>query len=65
MADTVKIFQFHKGSIKTCTVVLILQETEIFQFHKGSIKTHREKYKYINEAYFNSIKVRLRQKQTE
>ena len=32
-----------------------------FQFHKGTIKTLNETQGALNKAYFNSIKVRLKQ----
>ena len=36
--QTVKLFQFHKGTIKTKRV-RIRCARELFQFHKGTIKT--------------------------
>ena len=32
-------FQFHKGTIKTSSILCKLTATIIFQFHKGTIKT--------------------------
>ena len=34
-----KIFQFHKGTIKTEEYEKRKRENRIFQFHKGTIKT--------------------------
>ena len=32
-------FQFHKGTIKTVFVFVVVVVTMMFQFHKGTIKT--------------------------
>ena len=54
------LFQFHKGSIKTCER-LHGGEGDEFQFHKGSIKTSGLKCGVGSiVTSFNSIKVRLR-----
>ena len=34
-----KIFQFHKGTIKTASAVDESRKNTRFQFHKGTIKT--------------------------
>ena len=36
-----KLFQFHKGTIKTVMGTLNVQTHGIFQFHKGTIKTSK------------------------
>ena len=36
---TVFLFQFHKGTIKTCKILLYIITAIAFQFHKGTIKT--------------------------
>ena len=38
-----KLFQFHKGTIKTQTPVTESTFVPLFQFHKGTIKTCRIK----------------------
>ena len=35
----IKIFQFHKGTIKTLCFLVAVLFLSLFQFHKGTIKT--------------------------
>ena len=41
MSLSVRLFQFHKGSIKTSLARQSRMSPPRFQFHKGSIKTRR------------------------
>ena len=34
-----RLFQFHKGTIKTCMIIVAIFVKFLFQFHKGTIKT--------------------------
>ena len=55
-----KKFQFHKGTIKTCTLLVVDTRKSPFQFHKGTIKTadiSKHTTEFVN---FNSIKVQLK-----
>ena len=36
---SVAAFQFHKGTIKTLQLIIIIIHLLVFQFHKGTIKT--------------------------
>ena len=56
-------FQFHKGTIKTSVQRRSRGAAPTFQFHKGTIKTPPDHSirKSLND--FNSIKVRLKQKE--
>ena len=56
---TLKVFQFHKGSINTGDNPLIENFSQSFQFHKGSINTFNAKLQTRPLTNFNSIKVRL------
>ena len=59
----VKLFQFHKGAIRTPS----WQGADFvfkFQFHKGAIRTKPQADKSARGNYFNSIKVRLEQTET-
>ena len=53
-------FQFHKGTIKTCKILLYIITAVAFQFHKGTIKTVFLRQLMLHLHYFNSIKVRLK-----
>ena len=56
-------FQFHKGTIRTSNTHLTELLSNIFQFHKGTIRTSDIKTaKDVYDANFNSIKVRLEQR---
>ena len=59
LLDGGKIFQFHKGAIRTGGSGLLILDDLPFQFHKGAIRTpnHSTACRYI--LNFNSIKVRL------
>ena len=35
-----KLFQFHKGTIKTLLMIVLVIGVILFQFHKGTIKTN-------------------------
>ena len=37
--ETIIIFQFHKGTIKTVNLATLADGGKLFQFHKGTIKT--------------------------
>ena len=56
-----KLFQFHKGTIKTITFDSKEHGIIIFQFHKGTIKTVLTTQFTRPFHYFNSIKVQLKQ----
>ena len=58
-------FQFHKGTIKTQGCGCTLCAVGGFQFHKGTIKTYKVTAEMIRRAYFNSIKVRLKQRHSQ
>ena len=55
-----RIFQFHKGTIKTSALKNGVFEPLSFQFHKGTIKTTEHQLEKFNKENFNSIKVRLK-----
>ena len=55
-------FQFHKGTIKTKYSATLTFNQAIFQFHKGTIKTINLSSCPKSLIYFNSIKVRLKQR---
>ena len=55
-----KLFQFHKGTIKTMFLCKSRINSSTFQFHKGTIKTAFYCVKLCNLRHFNSIKVRLK-----
>ena len=54
------LFQFHKGTIKTCICSVRVWIYLEFQFHKGTIKTVCCLEHFLQKVYFNSIKVRLK-----
>ena len=54
-----KIFQFHKGTIRTIFRTNKTIMMNKFQFHKGTIRTLEYSLAFIITAHFNSIKVRL------
>ncbi len=54
------LFQFHKGTIKTCRFRASFRRLQQFQFHKGTIKTYYDSTTTYNNINFNSIKVRLK-----
>ena len=58
---TLYIFQFHKGTIRTCEPVKNFIASLSFQFHKGTIRTCQDYQSFRKEQNFNSIKVRLEQ----
>ena len=53
------LFQFHKGTIRTQSVVPTVDSLSKFQFHKGTIRTSRAIKDAGIPCDFNSIKVRL------
>ena len=53
------IFQFHKGSIKTVYLFLLMFLLLLFQFHKGSIKT-RSFYRQNRHQYNKLANAKLR-----
>ena len=53
------LFQFHKGTIRTCWRADAIEAHEQFQFHKGTIRTRYARSASSSVSYFNSIKVRL------
>ena len=58
-----KLFQFHKGAIRT---PILSEETKIiamFQFHKGAIRTGLQYVSDVCAVCFNSIKVQLERKE--
>ena len=48
------MFQFHKGTIKTLAILLIVLAYLMFQFHKGTIKT-KAGVKFIHDKVNVSI----------
>ena len=57
-----KRFQFHKGTIKRGEEVYFQTRPGTFQFHKGTIKSKVLEIINRPENSFNSIKVRLKEK---
>ena len=57
--ESCKLFQFHKGTIRTGLHIFQVARISLFQFHKGTIRTKRHLYCMQLDNYFNSIKVRL------
>ena len=57
---TAKVFQFHKGTIKTVIEELQASGNLKFQFHKGTIKTNNADDDQLYVGNFNSIKVQLK-----
>ena len=57
--DRLNPFQFHKGTIRTHIDVQIDALVSVFQFHKGTIRTIKIIKDILDDANFNSIKVRL------
>ena len=55
----VQLFQFHKGSIQTCSPLCRIAAAE-FQFHKGSIQTRSIAPSALTTSHFNSIKVQFK-----
>ena len=55
-----RLFQFHKGAIKTRYDFAIPEFDNLFQFHKGAIKTILMHFLSLTVFCFNSIKVRLK-----
>ncbi len=53
------VFQFHKGTIRTSTLLNRLNAVLAFQFHKGTIRTITRLISDIPTINFNSIKVQL------
>ena len=58
------LFQFHKGTIRTIILNCLVSMSNIFQFHKGTIRTCIPATTIRAYPYFNSIKVRLEQKES-
>ena len=54
-----KIFQFHKGTIRTREYLITAIWVPSFQFHKGTIRTILPRILHLCLTYFNSIKVQL------
>ena len=54
-----KLFQFHKGAIRTVPQGINVLYSEKFQFHKGAIRTISALSSAFTLPNFNSIKVRL------
>ena len=52
-------FQFHKGTIRTLKLDILLQKLFLFQFHKGTIRTIVLTLLRVFFLAFNSIKVQL------
>ena len=52
-------FQFHKGTIRTCSNTINDDKLLVFQFHKGTIRTGGDAVLWRRYCNFNSIKVRL------
>jgi len=50
--DTIWMFQFHNGSIKTLTFLTFSKLQFLFQFHNGSIKTVVKDKKVLKETRF-------------
>ena len=57
----IRVFQFHKGTIKTTRLAVVYITIALFQFHKGTIKTVGGLTPSERKSNFNSIKVRLKQ----
>ena len=54
-----KMFQFHKGTIRTRHLPCMMPNKRQFQFHKGTIRTYTGHKVQNSKLSFNSIKVRL------
>ena len=59
------MFQFHEGPIKTLNSMPIVVVAYRFQFHEGPIKTRPYAGKIPSVLSFNSMKVRLKQRNHE
>ena len=60
---TTLIFQFHKGTIKTCAVLVRLVASRLY-FNSIKVRLKQRIFMKLdlNQIYFNSIKVRLKPK---
>ena len=56
-----KLFQFHKGTIRTFLHSHYKPQRQTFQFHKGTIRTQVLRLRLLMHLNFNSIKVQLEQ----
>ena len=57
----IRLFQFHKGTIRTWSQSNAIKAAPVFQFHKGTIRTHLMVLIFLVLLHFNSIKVQLEQ----
>jgi hypothetical protein len=57
---TCNLFQFHKGTIKTCKLIIGDAEKSHFNSIKVRLKQGNLRRRFRPICYFNSIKVRLK-----